>query len=64
MPGFVIAIFIILFVLFFSFAVDMALQYLRDRAVAQYLLGEHVCLVLALVAKHARLAGVHRALAG
>ncbi len=52
-PGFVIAIFVTLFVLFFSFAVNMALQYLRVGPWRSYLFGERVYLVLSLVAKSA-----------
>ena len=50
-PGFVIAIFVSLFVLFFSFAVNMALQYLRVGPWRDYLFGERMYLVLSLVAK-------------
>jgi hypothetical protein len=50
-PGFVIAIFFSLLVLFFSFAVNMALQYLRVGPWRSYLFGERVYLVLSLVAK-------------
>lgn len=50
-PGFVFAIFISLFVLFFSFAVNMALQYLRVGPWRDYVFGERVYLVLSLVAK-------------
>lgn len=52
-PGFVIAIFVTLFVLFFSFAANMALQYLRVGPWRSYLFGERVYLVLSLVAKSA-----------
>ena len=52
-PGFVIGIFVSLFVLFFSFAVNMALQYLRIRPWRDYRFGERVYLVLSLVAKSA-----------
>jgi hypothetical protein len=52
-PGFVIAIFVTLFVLFFSFAVNMALQYLRVGPWREYVFGERVYLVLSLVAKSA-----------
>lgn len=52
-PGFVIAIFVTLFVLFFSFAVNMVLQYLRVGPWRSYLFGERVYLVLSLVAKSA-----------
>jgi hypothetical protein len=50
-PRFVIAIFFSLLVLFFSFAVNMALQYLRVGPWRSYLFGERVYLVLSLVAK-------------
>jgi Heliorhodopsin len=50
-PGFVLAIFVSLFVLFFSFAANMALQYLRVGPWRDYLFGERVYLVLSLVAK-------------
>ena len=52
-PGFVIAIFVTLFVLFFSFAVNMALQYLRVGPWREYAFGERTYLVLSLVAKSA-----------
>ncbi len=52
-PGFVIGIFVSLFVLFFSFAVNMALQYLRVGPWRSYLFGERVYLLLSLVAKSA-----------
>jgi hypothetical protein len=52
-PGFVIAIFVSLFVLFFSFAVNMALQYLRVGPWRDYRFGERIYLVLSLVAKSA-----------
>jgi heliorhodopsin len=52
-PAFVIAIFVTLFVLFFSFAVNMALQYLRVGPWRSYLFGERSYLVLSLVAKSA-----------
>ena len=52
-PGFVIGIFASLFVLFFSFAVNMALQYLRVGPWRDYRFGERVYLVLSLVAKSA-----------
>jgi hypothetical protein len=52
-PGFVIAIFVTLFVLFSSFAVNMALQYLRVGPWRTYLFGERMYLVLSLVAKSA-----------
>jgi hypothetical protein len=50
-PGFVFAIFVSLFVLFFSFAANMALQYLRVGPWRDYLFGERMYLVLSLVAK-------------
>jgi hypothetical protein len=50
-PTFVFAIFLSLFVLFFSFAVNMALQYLRVGPWRDYLFGERMYLVLSLVAK-------------
>lgn len=50
-PTFVFAIFVSLFVLFFSFAANMALQYLRVGPWRNYLFGERVYLVLSLVAK-------------
>jgi hypothetical protein len=50
-PGFVLAIFVSLFVLFFSFAANMALQYLRVGPWRSYLFGERMYLVLSLVAK-------------
>jgi hypothetical protein len=52
-PGFVLGIFVSLFVLFFSFAANMALQYLRVGPWRSYLFGERVYLVLSLVAKSA-----------
>ena len=52
-PGFVFAIFVSLFVLFFSFAANMALQYLRVGPWRDYLFGERVYLVLSLGAKSA-----------
>jgi hypothetical protein len=52
-PGFVLAIFVSLFVLFFSFALNMALQYLRVGPWRSYLFGERTYLVLSLVAKSA-----------
>ena len=50
-PGFVLAIFVSLFVLFFSFALNMALQYLRVGPWRDYLFGERVYLLLSLVSK-------------
>jgi hypothetical protein len=52
-PGFVIAIFVTLFVLFFSFAVNMVLQYARVGPWRSYRFGEGGYLVLSLVAKSA-----------
>ncbi len=52
-PGFVLAIFASLFVLFFSFAGNMALQYLRTGPWRDYVFGERGYLVLSLVAKSA-----------
>ena len=52
-PTFVYAIFFSLFVLFFSFAVNMALQYGRVGPWRSYLFGERGYLVLSLVAKSA-----------
>jgi len=50
-PGFVFAIFASLFVLFMSFAANMALQYRRRGRWQSYLFGERVYLVLSLTAK-------------
>ena len=52
-PTFVYAIFFSLFVLFFSFAVNMALQYGRVGPWRSYRFGERGYLVLSLVAKSA-----------
>lgn len=52
-PGFVLAIFVSLFVLFFSFAANMALQYLRVGPWRDYRFGERGYLVLSLAAKSA-----------
>ncbi len=52
-PGFVYAIFFSLFVLFFSFAANMALQYARVGRWRSYLFGERGYLVLSLAAKSA-----------
>jgi hypothetical protein len=52
-PTFVIAIFISLFVLFFSFSVNMALHLARVGPWRDYLFGERGYLVLSLVAKSA-----------
>ena len=50
-PGFVFGIFASLFVLFMSFALNMALQYRRLGPWRRYLFGERGYLVLSLVAK-------------
>jgi hypothetical protein len=50
-PTFVYAIFVTLFVAFFSFAVNMALQYKGVGRWRDYLFGERAYLVLSLVAK-------------
>jgi hypothetical protein len=50
-PGFVFGIFASLFVLFMSFAVNMALQYRRRGPWRSYLFGERVYLMLSLTAK-------------
>lgn len=52
-PGFVIAIFVSLLLLFFSFAVNMWLQYRRRGRWRQYLFGERAFIVLSLIAKSA-----------
>jgi hypothetical protein len=52
-PAFVYGIFVSLFVLFFSFAVNQALQYRRVGRWRNYLFGEWGYLVLSLVAKSA-----------
>ena len=52
-PAFVYAIFVSLFVLFNSFAVNMALQYRRVGPWADYLVGERAYILLSLVAKSA-----------
>lgn len=52
-PGFVIAIFISLLVLFFSFAANMWLQYRRRGRWASYLHGERAYIWLSLTAKSA-----------
>lgn len=52
-PSFVYGIFVSLFVLFNSFAVNMALQYRRNGPWRSYLFGEAGYLVLSLVAKSA-----------
>jgi Heliorhodopsin len=50
-PGFVFGIFASLFVLFMSFAVNMALQYRRRGPWRSHLFGERVYLLLSLTAK-------------
>lgn len=50
-PGFVWAIVVSLFLLFFSFAVVQLLQYRRVGRFRDYVAGEHAYLVLSLVAK-------------
>jgi Heliorhodopsin len=50
-PGFVYGIFVSLFVLFNSFAVNQWLQYRGRGRWAQYLFGERIYIVLSLVAK-------------
>ena len=50
-PGFVYAITIVQFVLFFSFAVNMALQYAQVGRWRDYLHGEVVYIALSLTAK-------------
>jgi bacteriorhodopsin len=52
-PTFVFAIFVSLFVLFNSFAINMALQYRRVGRWREYRFGESAYLVLSLVAKSA-----------
>jgi hypothetical protein len=52
-PGFVWAIVVSLFVLFFSFAVVQLLQYKRVGRFRDYVVGEYAYLVLSLVAKSA-----------
>jgi hypothetical protein len=52
-PTFVFAIFVSLFVLFNSFAVNMALQYAQVGRWRDYLFGEKIYIVLSLVAKSA-----------
>jgi hypothetical protein len=52
-PTFVLAIFVSLFVLFFSFALNMVLQYLRVGPWRDYLFGERMYLLLSLAAKSA-----------
>ncbi len=50
-PGFVFGIFASLFILFMSFALNMALQYRRRGRWQSYLFGERVYLLLSLTAK-------------
>ena len=50
-PGFVYAIIIIQFALFFSFAVNMVLQYAKVGPWRDYLTGEKTYMVMSLVAK-------------
>lgn len=50
-PTFVFAIFVTLFVAFFSFAVNQLLQYRRNGRWSDYVFGERAYLVLSLVAK-------------
>jgi len=52
-PGFVYAILPILFVFFFCFAVNMALQYKKVGPWRDYLFGERVYILLSLIAKSA-----------
>jgi Heliorhodopsin len=52
-PNFVLAIYISLLVLFFSFAANMWLQYRRRGMWANYLTGERVYIWLSLIAKSA-----------
>jgi Heliorhodopsin len=52
-PGFVIAIFISLFIFFNSFAINMALQYRQTGRWRDYLFGERMYVLLSLVAKSA-----------
>ena len=52
-PGFVVAIFITLFLLFNTFAVDMWLQYRRRGRWADPAFAERIYLILSLVAKSA-----------
>jgi hypothetical protein len=51
MPGFVYAITIVEFVLFFSFAVNMVLRYARIGRWGDYIHGEVVYIVLSFTAK-------------
>ena len=50
MPGFVYAITIVQFVLFFSFAANMVLQYAQVGRWRDYIHGEVVCIILSLTA--------------
>jgi hypothetical protein len=50
-PGFIYAITIIQFLLFFSFAINMALQYARIGRWRHYVHGEVVYIVLSFTAK-------------
>jgi hypothetical protein len=52
-PTFVYAIFVSLFVLFNSFALNQALQYRRTGKWSSYVFGEAAYIVLSLVAKSA-----------
>lgn len=52
-PGFVVAIFVSLFIFFNSFALNMALQYARVGAWRDYLFGERAYIVLSLTSKSA-----------
>jgi hypothetical protein len=52
-PGFVYAIYISMFVLFNSFAINMLLQYRKRGKWASYLYGERMYMILSLVAKTA-----------
>ena len=52
-PGFVVAIYVSLFVFFNAFAVNMLLQYLRVGRWREYLFGERAYMVLSLTAKSA-----------
>jgi hypothetical protein len=52
-PTFVYGIYVSLFVLFFSFALNMALQYKKVGPWKDYLYGERMYMILSLVAKSA-----------
>ncbi len=52
-PGFVVAIFVTLFLLFNTFAVNMWLQYRGRGRWADPVFAEHVCTILSLTAKSA-----------